>query len=165
MNKYTNDKGFMNIVEKYYRHPKVRELNNYAHHGTTRLDHSRRVAYYTYKVTKKLKLNYKSATKAALLHDLFYDEVENESARRKLTEHPSYALNNARRYFDLTPLEEDIIYKHMFPITRRLPKYIESWIVDGVDDCCAIYERLSNVKVGLLKVSHTVILLFLTLKK
>ena len=163
MDKYKKNKGFMRIVEKYYRHPKVRELNNYIHHGTTRLDHSRRVAYYTYKVTKFFHLNYKSATKAALLHDFFFDELDGENQHIRLTEHPSYALNNARRYFDITPLEADIIYKHMYPVTKRMPKYIESWIVDGIDDLVAVYERYATSKQKVFKYSNVFIFFIFTL--
>ena len=34
----------------------------------------------------------------------------------------------------------------MFPITFTPPKYIESWVVDLVDDCSAVYERFYSLK-------------------
>ena len=40
-------------------------------------------------------------------------------------------------------MQEDIIKRHMFPITLIPPKYLESWIVDLVDDYSAVNERLS----------------------
>ena len=34
----------------------------------------------------------------------------------------------------------------MFPVTFTPPKYLESWIVDIVDDIAAIYERGTTVR-------------------
>ena len=122
------------------------KLKNIGHHGITRYDHSLRVAYYTYIITKKLHLNYKQATRGALLHDFFIDEVSNMDEVSKLRKHPSYALLNAKKYYDLNPMEEDIIKTHMFPVTFTPPKYIESWIVDIIDDVASIYERSYSIK-------------------
>ena len=49
------------------------KLKKCAHHGINRHNHSLRVSYYTYKITKFLHLNYKCATRGALLHDFFTD--------------------------------------------------------------------------------------------
>ena len=115
MMKY-NNKEFENIVNEYITHPEVCKMKKYAHHGINRFEHSYRVAYHTYKVTKFLHLDYISSTKAAM-------------------------LDNSKKYFGLTDKEEDIIRTHMFPITFRPPKYLESWIVDIIDDYSSIYER------------------------
>ena len=53
---------------------------------------------------------------------------------------------HSKKYFELSKLEEDIIIKHMFPVTFRPPKYLESWIVDLVDDVSAIYERIFTLR-------------------
>jgi len=160
-----NDYEYKTIISKYASHPKVLELNNYVHHGTTRLDHSRRVALHTYRITKLLNLDYESATKAALLHDFFFDEVADDSSRKRLINHPDVALKNAKKYFDISELEADIISKHMYPITRKMPKYLESWIVDGVDDVAAIYERFVSIKWSLKSLSNTVLFLLIALLK
>lgn len=137
-----NRNEFYNLIEKYRLHSKVLEMKNYTHHGINRYDHCFRVAYHTYKITKFLHLNYESATKAAMLHDFWTDELEKEkSSMKRFTTHPSIAVENAKKYFSLTELEEDIIATHMFPITLRVPKYLESWIVDLVDDGASVYER------------------------
>ena len=60
--------------------------------------------------------------------------------------HPEYALANSKKYFELSKLEEDIIVSHMFPIGKHVPKYIESWIVDLVDDVAAVYEKTAIVR-------------------
>ncbi len=139
-------KEFDNIISEIISNNEFNKLKNINHHGITRYDHSLRVAYFTYKITKILKLNYIEATTAALLHDFFIDEVENELGIFKLRRHPNYAFDNASKYFDLTKLQEDIIKTHMFPVTFTPPKYLESWIVDIVDDFSAIYEKTYTIK-------------------
>jgi uncharacterized protein len=46
-------------------------------------------------------------------------------------------------------VERDIILKHMFPITRELPRYKETYVIVLVDKYCAVAEhvfyRLSRV--------------------
>ena len=121
------------------------KLNDYRHHGISRLDHSYRVAYYSYKILKILGLNYVEGTRAAFLHDFFTDEVSNLGSVNRLTKHPKCALENAKKHFDISPLQEDIIIKHMFPVTITPPKYLESVIVDVVDDVASIYERSSVI--------------------
>ena len=114
---------FYKIINDIYEHDAFLKLGECRHHGITRLDHSLRVSYYTYLVTKALHLNYVEATRAAL------------------TKHPEIAVNNSKKYFELSEFQEDIIRTHMWPCTLRPPKYLESWIVDFIDDISAIFER------------------------
>ncbi len=93
-------------------------------------------------VTKNLKLNYKEATFAALIHDFFNDEVKDENGYKRLVDHPKHALKNAMRYFELTDLQKDIIAKHMFPVTLTPPKYKESVLVSLIDKYSSINERV-----------------------
>ena len=51
------------------------------------------------------------------------------------------ALSNARQDVGLTPMEEDIIIHHMFPLTRKPPKSREAKIVCLVDKGCGLYDR------------------------
>jgi uncharacterized protein len=46
----------------------------------------------------------------------------------------------------LNDIEKDIIEKHMWPLTLKLPKYKEAFIVSFVDKYCAFMEsiRLNN---------------------
>ena len=145
MKKYKN-KEFCKIIKPILDIEEFYKLKKISHHGITRYDHSLRVSYYTYLITKNLHLNYKEATVAALLHDFFTDEVESENGIFKLRRHPNHALENASRYFDLSDLQKDIIKTHMFPVTFTPPKYSESWIVDIIDDCASIYERSYSIK-------------------
>ena len=40
----------------------------------------------------------------------------------------------------ITELEKDIITTHMFPVAPKIPRYLESWVVNLVDDAVAIAE-------------------------
>ena len=61
------------------------------------------------------------------------------------------ALKNAKRDFRLTDREQDIIAKHMFPLTPALPKYRESVLVCLVDKWCSTYEVFSRNPYGELR--------------
>lgn len=135
------DEEFLEIVNPILNIEEFNKLKDITHHGITRYDHSLRVSYLSYKVCKLLRLNYKEVTEAALLHDFFIDEVEGENAYKRLIKHPEYAIKNASKYIDLTDRQVDIIKTHMFPITFTPPKYIESIIVDLVDDFSAVSEK------------------------
>lgn len=60
--------------------------------------------------------------------------------------HPQTALENASKLFDLNEKECDIILKHMWPVTIKLPKYKESYIITLVDKYCAIQESIKSYK-------------------
>ena len=127
------------IIEK----EKFQSLKNEPHHGLTRYDHVMRVAKNTYRMSKMLKADYISATRGALLHDYFNDEeYQDTKGLKKGSMHPVIALNNARREYNLNPVEENIIVSHMYPLGKEKPNCKESWIVSNVDKCVAIYECL-----------------------
>lgn len=54
--------------------------------------------------------------------------------------HPTTALKNSQMITDVSEIEEDIIYNHMFPATTRLPKYRESYLMSAIDKYCAVFE-------------------------
>ena len=137
-------KEFEVITQDISLNSEFMKLNDCIHHGISRLEHSYRVAYYSYKIMKFLKLNYIEGTRAALLHYFFIDEVNEYSALNRFRKHPKCALENAKKYFEISPLQEDIIVKHMFPVTLTPPKYLESVVVDIVDDIASIYERIAS---------------------
>ena len=138
--------GFYKVVKNIITNKEFNKLKDIDHHGISRYDHSLRVAYYTYIITKGLKLDYEKATRGAMLHDFFIDEVKDMDGIQRLRKHPGFALKNAKKYYGLSSMEEDIIKTHMFPVTFRQPKYLERWLVDIIDDVAAIYERCFSVK-------------------
>lgn len=135
---------FETIIEDLITNDMVQEMSKYRHHYTTScLDHCLHVAYYNYLICKKLKLDYVSATRAGLLHDLFlYDWRIKQEDRKNFHafSHPRTALDNAKKVASLNTKEEDIILKHMWPVTFALPKYKESFITTFVDKYCALSE-------------------------
>lgn len=139
------NKEFNYIITDIINNEEFQKLKKVTHHGITRFNHSLRVSYYTFLISKRLKLNYVDATRAALLHDFFIDETSEMKTKKALKEHPKFALENSKKYFDISRMQEDIILKHMYPITTKMPKYKESWLVDIVDDIASLYEKTYSV--------------------
>lgn len=136
-----NKDEFQNLIKDIINNNEFKDLDKQLHHGITRFGHSYRVSKVTFKLCKALKLDYQKATRAALLHDFYLDEEFNlETSRKILSAHPNVALINAKKHFDISPLEANIIKSHMFPLNGLLPKYKESWVVTCVDKGVAIYE-------------------------
>lgn len=133
----------MSIVGDLLARKEVQRLQNYTqHHTSDRLTHSIAVSYDSYRIAKKLHLDYKSTARAGLLHDLFYYDWRKTKFSRGSHAyiHPRIALRNARRLTRLNKVERDIIIKHMFGATIAPPVYAESWIVSLVDDYEAQHE-------------------------
>lgn len=134
---------FLEIINDILDNKSIQNLKLYKHHyAYTRLEHCLSVSYYTYVICKFLHLDYKSAARAALLHDLFFYDCEDKISRPKnhIKNHPKIALENANKLFNLNKKEQDIILKHMWPLTFSPPKYLESFIVTIVDKYCAFKE-------------------------
>lgn len=116
-------------------------------HGTTDvLTHSFNVACISLFIAYilKLKINERALVRGALLHDYFlYDwhEKKTSGLPHGFT-HPKTALDNAMRDFSVSPVEQDIIVRHMFPLTIVPPKYTESAVVCVADKICAVTETL-----------------------
>ncbi|MBQ7668111.1 MAG: HD domain-containing protein [Clostridia bacterium] len=143
------DKTIFSLYAKdILENPKVNKLSEYLHHkNVTRLEHSLNVAATSVKVARKynLKVDERSIVRGALLHDFFLYDLVNERIENHLVRHPYIAYENAKAEFMLNDIEKDIILKHMWPITNRLPKYKESLIVCLVDTYCAFKEKLNNL--------------------
>lgn len=121
----------------------VQQLKQYTHHiCTTRFQHCINVSYYSYRVCHIFGLNEKAVARAGLLHDLYYYDTHNRPSKVHLKNHPMTALQNASERFSLSLMEKDIISKHMFPITKELPKYKETVVIVVIDKYCAIIEPL-----------------------
>ncbi len=136
-----NNDEFFKINQDILNNEKFRKLDCELHHGITRFGHSQRVAKCTFRICKKLHLDYEKATRAALLHDFYLDEdFTIEKQRQILSAHPNVALINAKHYFEINDMQANIIKAHMFPLNGVLPKYKESWVVTFVDKGVALYE-------------------------
>ena len=142
MNQIYTDIEYINLVNDIINNKNFIKIEESKHHGLSRLDHSLRVSYYSYKVTRFLKLDYRETARAGLLHDFFTnDELTNREKKTRAFRHHKKALVNARNNFYVSPKEEDIIISHMFPmVPQHIPRYLESWLVSLVDKIVAIYE-------------------------
>lgn len=126
----------MNKSRTFYQHGKI---NIYVH--------SLRVAYICYYWVKKyhLHVDEKALIRGALLHDYFlYDwhDKEHEHKRPHGFFRPSAALCNAKQDFILTRKEENIIQRHMFPLTLIPPGCKEAWLVCMADKVCSTRETV-----------------------
>ena len=137
-----NDSDYLNIVDDILYNNEFKKIDSSVHHGLSRLDHSLRVSYYSYKISKIFFLNYKEVARAGLLHDFFISKGTDPKERTiSMFVHPKKALKNSNKLFNLSEKEKNIIEAHMFPIVpNKIPKYMESWIVSLVDKAVATYE-------------------------
>ena len=146
-----NSSGFFDVVEEIYFSDEVQSLAQYEQHlEINRLQHITSVAYIAYEYCRKHGLNYESAAKAAVMHDLFYYDWRDAQTGRwhKLHgyKHPKYAALNAKElYPELGKTEEEIISRHMWPLTISLPKSKEGFVVSLSDKYCATRELLYSL--------------------
>lgn len=148
-NDWRQDSEYVALVSDLLAKPEVQKLANYTqHHHSNRLDHSISVSYDSYLIAKKHHLNVRATARAGLLHDLFYYDWRTTKFNlgSHAFIHPRVALRNAEKLTELTPMEKDIILKHMWGATAALPKYRESVIVSLVDDKEAVTEFFSPLE-------------------
>ena len=139
------DKKYLSLVKDILDNEEFNKMNQIKHHDSNRFQHSLKVSYYSYVISKKLHLNYKSVARGGLLHDFFFVRtVDYKKVKDKVKlytiNHPKMAVLNAKEFFCLSEMEEDIIRSHMFPIDIKVPKYAESWVVSSVDKAVSIWE-------------------------
>ena len=129
------DKEYKKIVKDIFRNVEFKKLYNIEHHGISRIEHSIKISYYSYKIAKVLKMDYVSVARGGLLHDFFLDGDERNLKRKFLDTftHPKRALKTSMDNFDVNEIEKNIIVSHMFPIYISIPKYKESLLVNLVD--------------------------------
>ncbi|AHF09919.1 MULTISPECIES: HD domain-containing protein [Dehalobacter] len=134
---------YRDCIQELIINEKLYVMEKYIHHKhITCLEHSFSVSYTSFILCRRLGLDFRSAARGGLLHDFFlYDwhTTKPEKGLHGFT-HPSAALENAGKYFILNDVEKDIIVKHMWPLTVKLPRYTESFVVAFADKYCALFE-------------------------
>ena len=140
-----NDEIYMDIVKDIIENEMVQEMKQYRQHfNVSCFDHCLYVSYNLYLLCKKHKLEYASAARAGLVHDLFlYDWRKRQEGRKGLHAytHARTAYENAKTIFNLNKKEKDIILKHMWPVTLGIPRYKETFLMTYVDKYFAYSER------------------------
>lgn len=138
-------KEYYSIVKDILDNTEFKKLKKESHHGTNRYVHSMRVSMGMYKITKKMNLDYKEATRASLLHDFFERDTLKSKMVGVIYEHPQKAYKNAKKYFEINKKQGNIIKCHMFPLSVVIPTSAEALLITLVDKKVAIYEY-SNYK-------------------
>lgn len=130
----------------------------YVQHGTFSVwKHSLNVAETSLKMSWALPFRFseKELVRGALLHDYFlYDWHKKRVGAREIKEfykmhgftHPAVAAENARRDFKIGKLENEIICKHMWPLTIKPPMCREAWVVTVADKYCSLLETFHLLK-------------------
>lgn len=127
----------------------VQSMSQYIQHGdVTCLDHCKKVSWKSYKISKRLKLDYRSAARGGLLHDFFlYDwHIPGSHVGLHGFRHSKISLENAMKHFDLNHKEKDIILKHMWPLNIVPPRFLESVVVTLVDKYYSSIETVVTIK-------------------
>ena len=138
---------FTDTARPLLENPMVAKLSQYGHHREkTRLEHVKEVAGISFLWSKRLALDSDAIVRGALLHDLFFYDWLREGPRWHGFRHHNIALRNAREITALSKKEEDIIKKHMWPLTVVPPRYMESLVVSLVDTFCSARDYLSVKK-------------------
>ncbi len=148
MNKIYKDKQFMSIASPILLHKEFSKTKSIVHHGGTRFNHSVKVSYLSYKISKLLGCDVKAAIRAGVLHDFFLERDDKNivTETKMFIKHPSIAKENAINYFGVNEKEQNIIESHMFPISNVAPKYKEAWIVTFCDKIVAMMEGAKVAK-------------------
>lgn len=144
------DSDYLACVGELMDHEAVRSMEALPQHakGFSCFHHSVLVSYWSWRICAALGLDARAAARGGLLHDLYlYDWTSQRAPNGRWhgTEHPREALRNAEALFPLSDKERDIIVKHMWPLTLRPYRYLESLVVSCVDKVSAVAELLGLV--------------------
>lgn len=140
-----NREQFNKIVEDILNDPDVQALSELTqHHSISRLDHSVYVAYLSFLWCRRMGYDHVAAARAGLLHDFHFGK--DEEGIKRLWRHPHKALQNANDKYELSEVEQDIIVKHMWPLSRKMPSHKETYVVSMTDKICAVMEFLRLYK-------------------
>lgn len=137
---------YVSIIKPIISNPEFIKRKTYHHHENRSVyGHSLLVSIRSYKLAKLLDLDYKSAAIGGLLHDLYYNDWQLNRKKGKLSNshgfvHANEAVENAKSLFPnlIDKKVENIIKRHMFPLTFTPPLYLESWIICIVDKYCSM---------------------------
>lgn len=136
---------FYGSVQDILFHPAVLEMKRYQQHcQTSCYQHCLSVAYYNFCICKFFDLDAVSAARGGMLHDLFLYDWHHHSKRTgdhfHAMTHPWTAYHNANKFFDINPIEKEVITKHMWPVTFIPPRYLETYVICLTDKYCGTLE-------------------------
>ena len=122
------------------------EKKHIQHGTTTTYAHSLCVTYMSVWMALKSKkeISMRSVVRGALLHDYFLYDWHEKSMANMIHgfTHPHKAFLQAKKDFELSHVESDMIRHHMFPLTPMPPKTKEGIILCIADKICATKETV-----------------------
>ena len=127
-------------------------MKTYIQHGQiSTYDHVMSVVHLSFYLNRRLHLGASDSelVRGAFLHDFYlYDWHENGYiGRLHGYRHPAIALKNAMQRYKITPVEQNVIKSHMWPLTLfSVPRYRASVIVCLADKICSAYETVVRNK-------------------
>ncbi len=146
------EKEFYCLIRDIVKTKEFRSMKCCKHHikGSV-YEHSIKVAYLCYKHHKKhgTSIDLGEFVRGALLHDFYlYDWHDMLPGHRlHIFTHPKYALLNAiKHYPELTGRQQDMIGRHMFPLTLLPPKTRVGWLVCYYDKIAALSDYFGKNK-------------------
>lgn len=146
-----DDPEYLAVVADILADMEFLRTKDYLHHKNSIFDHVLKVSYLAYQIAKAKGWDARAAARAGLLHDFFlYNWRDSDDPGRPTRNlhgfrHPKIALENSRK-FNLSAMEEDIILKHMWPLTLRMPRYKESFLIVFLDKYVATRDFLQSAK-------------------
>lgn len=132
---------YYEIISEILGSEEFQKRKYYKHHGDISVyEHSLAVSKLSYILAKKFNCDYKSAAIAGLLHDFYYKPWQENIEKQKFLKkhgfvHAEQAMNNSYQFYAnyMNKKIANSILRHMFPLNKVPPKYIEGWCVTLAD--------------------------------
>ncbi len=149
--KWAQDREYLDCVQDILDNKVFQSMDQFIQHGhTTCKAHCIQVSYIAFEICRRRGWDSRSAARAGLLHDLFlYDWHTHAKETGEYFHgftHPRVAMDNAVRYFQIPEKEQNMILRHMWPLTPVPPKYKEGYTILYADKLCGLTEFCGHVK-------------------
>ncbi len=148
---WAQDQEYIDCVRDILESEVFQSMDQYIQHGhTTCKEHCIQVSYIAYQLCRDRGWDSRSAARAGLLHDLFLYDWHTHA--RETGEHfhgfthPRVAMENAVRYFQIPEKEQNMILRHMWPLTPVPPRYKEGYTILYADKFCSLAEVGAHLK-------------------
>lgn len=125
------------------------------HSSPATLEHCQNVAWVSYLINKKLKLNAdeKKLIELAMMHDRLLYGCDNEKPEKKsrFFKRSATSCDQDEKHFDLSKEDQEVLRSHMWPLNiKGIPTSKEAIIFCVADKYCKLIETLRiNEKLGL----------------
>lgn len=144
------EKEIIQYIQHILEEEETKRMKQFIQHGSiSTYEHVMDVVYMSYWINKTFRItnDLSSLLIGACLHDYFLYDWHQHDDLGKLHgfAHPSIALNNAEKTYELNDKIRNIILSHMWPLgIRNIPRCKEAVIVTCADKICATYETITR---------------------